>query len=170
MDEAQFQQFYPLVFSWIQQTVADHAGRAWPVASAHFPRLPAYFQPATLASARFVAVAATPTPPLSELGLDQFADFENIAAAGITYLDTIFVLESLVDDDALFFHELVHVIQWGILGPERFHLAYAEGLEQEGCRESPLEAMAYAAGDLFQSHARPFAVEEWVETQLGMAR
>ena len=62
---------------------------------------------------------------------------------GITYLDTYFLLPGGADDESLHFHELVHVIQWRVLGPENFLLLYAADLAERGYSDSPLEAMAY---------------------------
>jgi hypothetical protein len=54
------------------------------------------------------------------MGLERFSDFERMDAEGITYLDTYFVLAERAADESLHFHELVHVVQWRILGPEKF--------------------------------------------------
>ena len=128
---------FPLILHWIQQTLSAHAARARPVASLNFPRLRSYFTPATLSAARVVAVDTVPLPPLTALGLTGFTDFENTDAIGITYLDTFFVQADYQDDESLHFHELVHIVQWNLLGPERFLAIYAEGLEQFGYRDSP---------------------------------
>ena len=156
----------PLILNWIQQTLAAHAVKARPVASVNFSRLPHYFNPATLAAAKVVAVDVVPLPPLTALGLCQYADFEHMDASGITYIDTFFVRDDLSDDERLHFHELVHVIQWSLLGPERFLAMYADGLERFGYRDSPLEAMAYRLDGHFQQGAVPFSVEQVVGIEL----
>jgi len=166
MDPEEFRAKYPLLLSWIRQTVTAHAPRARPVAALNFPRLPHYFAPATLASAKVVAVEAVPVPPLSALGLSQYADFERRNANGITYFDTIFVRDHVADDERLHFHELVHVVQWRLLGPERFLALYADGLERFGYRHSPLEAMAYRLEGLCQKGGAPFSVEQVVRREL----
>ena len=79
------------------------------------------------------------------MGLQRFREFEHGDYDGITYLDTIFVKGSQANDEELYFHELIHVLQWGLLGPERFLALYADGLESFGYRDSPLEKMAYLA-------------------------
>ena len=58
-------------------------------------------------------------------------------------------MKKYVADEGLYFHELMHVVQWRMLGPERFLAAYADGLEKFGYRNSPLEAMAYDAQAAF---------------------
>lgn len=90
-------------------------------------------------------MAELPVPPLSRFGLTQFAAWENAEYGGITYLNTFFVTPDFAADASLHFHELIHVVQWRLLGVERFVMAYADGLERFGYRESPLEAMAYDA-------------------------
>ena len=89
-----------------------------------------------------------------------------MAAAGITYLDTFFVVADQARDESLHFHELVHVIQWRILGPERFLWLYADGLERFGYRNSPLEVVAYDLQDRFDAGGEPFDVEAEVRRRL----
>jgi hypothetical protein len=166
MDPEEFRAKYPLILNWIQQTLAAHTPMARPVASLNFPRLPQYFSPSTLASAKVIAVDVVPQPPLTAFGLGQYADFENMDANGITYFDTYFVRDLVADDERLHFHELVHVVQWNLLGPERFLALYADGLERFSYRDSPLEAMAYRLDGLFQEGAAPFSVEQFVREEL----
>lgn len=166
MTPDEFRAKLPLVLHWIQETLAAHAAMARPVASLNFPRLPHYFSPETLAAAKVVAVDVVPLPPLTALGLVQFADFERMDANGITYVDTFFVQADLVADERLHFHELVHVVQWSLLGPERFLAVYADGLERFGYRASPLEEMAYRLDGLFQQGAAPYSVEPTVGREL----
>jgi hypothetical protein len=80
-------------------------------------------------------------------------------AAGITYLDTYYVRADHFHDVSVHFHELVHVVQWRLLGPEKFLALYADGLERFGYRNSPLEAMAYNLHDRFDVEGLPFVVE-----------
>lgn len=100
-----------------------------------------------------------PVPPLTAMGLARFAAFERMNMAGITYLDTFFVRADQASDESLHFHELVHVIQWRLLGPERFLWLYADGLERFGYRRSPLEVVAYDLQGQFDAGAKPFDVE-----------
>jgi hypothetical protein len=71
-----------------------------------------------------------PRPPLSSWGLTRFADFEHGNFSGITFLDTFFIKQDQSENETLHFHELIHVIQWRVLGPERFLYLYADGLER----------------------------------------
>ena len=96
---------------WIQSTVAAHAGKERAVASCGFPRLKHYFRGGTLASSKVVLVERLPVPPLSSMGLPEFAEFERGNFNGITYLDTFFLKPAVAKDEAVHFHELIHVIQ-----------------------------------------------------------
>ena len=107
-------------------------------------------------------------PPLSSMGLARFADFERGDFDGITYIDTIFLKPTHSNNENMHFHELVHVIQWRLLGPDRFLFSYANGLECFGYRQSPLEAMAYDAEMAFASSKAIFNVEKMVAAKLGL--
>jgi hypothetical protein len=166
MTQQEFDEKYPLILSWIKNLLAEHAASAHSVASLGFKRLPLYFQSDVLASAKVIYVPKVPAPPLSALGLTQFSDFENINAGGTTYLDTFFSRNQMRENEALHFHELVHVIQWQLLGPKGFIAAYADGLERIGYRASPLETMAYTLESVFRNSQTPFDVVTIVREQL----
>lgn len=155
----------PSVAAWVGDTLRAHKARARPVASCGFARLARYFSPQMLAQARVVSVDTPPTPPLTRLGLSQFAAFERMGPLGITYLDTFFIRTGEERNESLHFHELVHVVQWRLLGPEGFLLAYASGLIEAGYRDSPLEEMAYAAQARFEA-GESFDAERYVGVEL----
>jgi hypothetical protein len=136
------------------------------VISLGFPRLPQYYSREVLTNAKVVAVDRVPMPPLSSMGLVQFAGFEQMEFAGITYVDTYFLRHEHMVLESIHFHELVHVIQWRILGPERFLAVYADGLGTHGYRNSPLEVMAYSLQERFDQGSAPFDVEALVKSQL----
>ena len=159
MTEQEFRKVHPLIAGWIKKTLAEHASAARPVASLGFSRLPHYYDPQLLVSSMVVFVPRVPVPPLSAMGLDRFSEFEQMDAGGITYLNTYFVRADQSHSESLHFHELVHVLQWRLLGPEKFLAFYADGLERFGYRNSPLEVMAYNLQDRFEHQAQPFSVE-----------
>jgi hypothetical protein len=140
---------------------------AKPVASMHFVRLPLYFGPSLLATAKFIAIDRLPMPPLSAMGLSRFAFFEQGDFSGVTYLDRYFIKQTVVTDESIHFHELIHVIQWRLLGPEDFLAAYANGLDEFGYENSPLEKMAYDAEAAFKRSSPIFDAEKFVAEQLG---
>ena len=148
MTPEEFQKYYPRLLGWIDATLRTHAGDARTIASRGFPRLPRYFSADTLESAKVVMVDQLPIAPLSSWGLTRFADLERGNFSGITYLNTFFIKRDDVRNEVIHFHELIHVIQWRVLGPEQFLRLYADGLERFGYRDSPLE-MAYDADAAF---------------------
>lgn len=168
MSPEEFARYYPPLINWIRNTLAATTLKANTVASLGFPRLPFYFSESTLASAKVVLVDPLPRPPLSSMGLSRFADFERSDFDGITYMDTFFLKPTHSRDENMHFHELVHVVQWRLLGPERFLFSYANGLECFGYRQSPLEVLAYDAEAAFASSTAVFDVEKMVAEKLGL--
>jgi hypothetical protein len=168
MTDEEFKAVYPPIMEWIQMTLAAHATAARPVSSFGFDRLPRYYDRKVLASAKVVLVQQVPMPPLSALGLARFADFERMDSAGITYLDTYFVHQDHARDESIHFHELVHIIQWQLLGPEKFLASYSEGLERFGYRESPLEVMAYDFQNRFDTEEEVFDVRSACRSLMGV--
>ena len=159
----EFQTAYPKLLAWIQKTLEFYETNAKAVASMHFVRLPLYFDPSLLETAKFIAIDRLPMPPLSAMGLSRFAegDFN-----GITYLDRYFIKQAVETQEAVHFHELIHVIQWRLLGSEGFLRAYANGLEEFGYKNSPLEKMAYDAEASFKRSFAIFDAEKFVSERL----
>lgn len=161
---------YPLIFGWIQKTLTQFAPVARSVGTLGFRRLPSYYENGILDHVRVVVVPKVPVPPLSAMRLSRFSEFERLDLSGITYLDTYFVRAEHASFESLHFHELVHVIQWRALGPERFLATYVDGLERCGYRNSPLEVLAYDLQARFDTDQRPFNVETEVQRSLGNLR
>ena len=166
MTPQEFDAIFPLVHLWIRETLASHSNAAKPVSSQGFARLPRYFSAELLASTKFVTVDRVPIPLLSKMGLMRFAQFESGDFDGITYLDTFFLKKGRATDERLYFHELIHIVQWSLLGPERFLATYADGLEKYGYHDSPLEIMAYNAEATFFQSSNVFDAEKLVATEL----
>jgi hypothetical protein len=162
----EFQAVYPLVIGWIRETLAANAENAQSVGSKGFARLPLYFGNELLEATKVVAVDRVPVPPLSSFGLSRLAHFERVEYDGIAYLDTFFVKQTLAGDESLHFHELIHVVQWAVLGPERFVAMYADGLQTFGYRHSPLENMAYFAQSSFCRSNEIFDAKKFVAQRL----
>jgi len=166
MTQEEFNRVYPAIRAWIEQALAANAKGTRSVLSLSFPRLNRYFSSQLLQDSKVVLVDRCPMPPLSALGLNQFDAFEVMQPAGITYGDTYFVVANEARRESLHFHELIHVIQWRLLGMERFVAHYADGLEKHGYRNSPLEVMAYDHEARFSNDQRPYDVEAAIRNQL----
>ena len=165
MASDRYAEFLPAISKWIQETLDAHAGKAKPVASFQFPRLPRYFSEQLLTTTSVVITDHLPRPPLSALGLSAFSSFEKQAMRAITYLDTYFLEPGAATDESMHFHELVHVVQWQVLGPKNFLLLYADGLTKRGYLECPLEAIAYGHQRKFDVHWPSYLVEGEVRKQ-----
>jgi hypothetical protein len=158
--------FFPQVMGWIQQTLLAHKNLARSIASKNFKRLPLYFSQAQIEAAKFVIVDRVPVPPLSSIGLTRFKEFERGDYDGITYLDTYFLKKAGADNESLHFHEMIHVVQWRLLGAKGFLAMYANGLEAFGYCNSPLEKMAYDAQEFFARSVQVFDAEKLVAQKL----
>lgn len=166
MNLQRLQQKLPEIKAWVERTVAAHRPSSQPVASLKFPRLNHFFANETLARARVVTLPRVPMPPLISMGLPEFADFEQMNAEGITYLDIFFVQNDFARNESLHFHELVHIIQWRLLGPERFLMAYALGHLSGGYDQNPLEQAAYQLQARFDRNEPAFDTETLIRRHL----
>jgi hypothetical protein len=167
MDISTLQARLPAIRKWIDTLVEEHRPAARPLSSYGFPRLAHYFDAQTLQRAAVVEVDVIPKPPLTALGLHQFSDFEQLNGAGLTYGDIYFVARARADDESLHFHELVHTIQWHILGIDRLILCYARGhLAGGGYENNPLEEIAHTLEGIFTKEPRLFRVEPIVGQHL----
>jgi hypothetical protein len=157
----------PLIRGWIDDLLARSRPLARRVASLGLPRLPDFYSADTLSGAYVVEVDDVPVPPLGALGLPDFAEFESMEAEGITFQDHYFVKRGRAHDEALHFHELVHIVQWRLLGPEQFLLSYAAGyVTHGGYASNPFEQIAFDLQDRFESGEAPFSVEPVVRQHL----
>jgi hypothetical protein len=137
-------------------------------------RLEAFFEPGVLEQARFCSVPIIENPPFlgaaAALGIPQTIDFT--ATSGITFVDTVAVSEAQPAEEplALIFHELVHVVQYDILGVDEFMRQYVLGFAAAGFSYDglPLERMAYDLQGRFavQPPGMAFSVSREVLAQL----
>jgi hypothetical protein len=153
----------PQAKAWIGDLLERHQHAAKSVASFGFKRLPDYFTKETLERARVVLLDAVPKPPLAAWGLAAMADFEAQEDDGITFENLYFLKHSCTLDESLHLHELIHTIQWQVLGIEQFLLAYAQGhLASGGYAANPLERIAFDLQGRFQQSEVTFNVEPLV--------
>lgn len=157
----------PAVRRWIDGVLERSRPLSKRVDSLNFRRLSSFYSLETLRNAYVVEVDRVPIPPLTSMGLDEFSDFERTEMDGITLQDVYFLRYDRIQDEALHFHELVHVVQWQLLRPDRFILAYALGHAlYGGYSNNPLENMAYELQARFESDDPPFSVETAVSQSL----
>ncbi len=154
----------PEVRQWIDELLDEHRGRARAVNSLGCERLPACFPPELLERAKAVTLPRVPFPPIDRFGLPELAPVQQMSFAGITFKDTCFLLEDRASE-SLYFHELVHVVQWARLGVDNFLLAYGIGLIQFGYNQSPLEQLAYTLERSFEDGSPPKDLVRFIETR-----
>jgi hypothetical protein len=158
----------PLVRKWIEATLAANQKHAIPLFNLASPQLRKLLPLELLMRAKAVVVTGkVPFPPLSSMGLPEFSQMENMDMAGVTYKDMIFVNQHH-QTDSIYFHELVHVVQWERLGVNDFLLAYGAGLLQFGYEASPLEAMAYSLQASYDRGKLPKDTIELIKQRTGV--
>ena len=110
---------------------------------------------------------------LERLGAPSPLDFRLMS--GITFVDVMVMSRSQFEGPAtwrpLLFHELVHVVQYRVLGIDRFVLEYVEGWARNSFfyEAIPLERMAYELQGRFDLAASRFSVESEVVRALTAA-
>ncbi len=161
-----YEGFLPKVKSWIDNLLCEYSSEAKRVIDLKLPRLSQYFSKEILETAKVVYIDWPPRIPLSLMGLTQFHDFEKMRVDGITYYDTFFVRSPLSSVEYLHFHELVHVVQWRYLGPDKFLLFYGLELLKNKYTNSLFEIMAYQLQSRFQRNKNIFDVELLVNSEL----
>jgi len=157
----------PLI-SWLTaRYIAYHRRRLLPQSTAIPDRMitpmRAFFPASVLAETRIVQ-ARMPDPILYPLvrvfGIQGMLEMSSIGA--ITLVDVVAYPDQL--DTSTLFHELVHVVQYRVLGLKQFARLYVLGfLEGGGYEGIPLERQAYQLGTRFDRWPKGlFSVEEEV--------
>ena len=160
----------PLVplLSWLTtRYVARHRrrllGRSMAIPEPLVALMRAYFPASVLADTRIVQ-SRMPDPILYPLvrvfGIKGLLEMSSIGA--ITLIDVVAYPDEL--DPGMLFHELVHVVQYRVLGLKQFARLYVRGfLERGGYEGIPLERQAYQLGARFDRWPKGlFSVEEEV--------
>ena len=156
----------PGMIEWIETTKSVHRENSKPVSEFHLPHVALYFPDELLSKVQIVTTDQLPIPPLSLLGMTELADFEQADSRAITLDQMYFIKPSCANDELIHFHELIHVLQWQILGKEKFLLIYGLGLLQFGYSENPLEVMARRYTELCLLKKKNLILVESVTTDL----
>jgi hypothetical protein len=90
---------------------------------------------------------------------------------GITFIDTVLLSKRFQSSwvPSLYFHELVHVVQYSVLGSTKFMQRYIRGWAENGYQYGsiPLEKDAYELQARFEAQpSQPFSVQEVVAQRL----
>jgi hypothetical protein len=99
------------------------------------------------------------------MGIKNLPSFADTAA--VTFVDVIVSHEEFTDE--LLFHELVHVVQYGLLGTKEFASRYVNGfLQGRSYAEIPLEKHAYELERRYSGNkAQVFSVADEVKGWTG---
>lgn len=163
---------------WVkeQREVFRPRGRALPdMVVAQFSP---FFEERLLQEVRLVKVPVLENPPFLAPYEATFAekaipllDFSTMA--GITFIDTILLVDRFLTDGAvdLIFHELVHAVQYDLLGPDKFVELYLLGWINQGFNYPaiPLEMDAYDLQNRYEADpSAAFSVADEVSRSLEM--
>jgi hypothetical protein len=136
------------MIEWVERTNAIYQEGSKSIKDYHLPHVALYFPDELLNKVHIVPIDQLPIPHLSLLGFKELTDFEQADSRAITLDQMYYIKPSCVEDEKIHFHELIHVLQWQILGKEKFLFIYGLSLLQFGYSENPLEVMARRYTDL----------------------
>ena len=105
LDSHRCTEFLPLILDRVHPRFDGHAAKRHPVTLFDLAGWRLYFSTHILNSASVVIANDPPKPPLSALGLSEFAIFEHQQISGITYLDTYFRDPTAARDESAHFYE-----------------------------------------------------------------
>jgi len=160
---------------WIRSQRAHHLAlsRSLPDMTRHALR--GYFEPSTLDRARFRYVDEIENPgfykEFERMGERPPLDFSSWA--GITFDEVILINESLVPTPpphSVVFHEMVHVVQYEVLGVQEFSRRYVQRFVQARNQymNIPLETQAFDLQERFErSDGEVFNAEKMIRSDLG---
>ena len=118
----------------------------------------------------FEPIDRVPNPPfyaeLKTLGFTGLPNFSTMQA--ITFDDVVVFHEPLTPQ--LIFHELVHVVQYRLLGVDEFARLYVRGYLHNGYEGTPLEVCAYQLDGRFIMGSVGFDVEAEVRAWIAGGR
>jgi len=151
--------------SWIDETIEGHLNNR--VSCECFAKVFNGFYPIDfLSRSYYVVVEQIPKPDFPELHQAGLGGFIDMPVDGITYKNTYFIKKDCEKDLELHFHELVHVLQWQILGASNFISRYITEIQQYGYDDSPLEKMAYELQNSISKKVHPFNVPDYVKNNI----
>jgi len=132
-----------------------------------------YYDTQVLDTVRVATVNRISNPPFyDELTESGFPILDLSGSAGITFIDCVVVRRPFQQHFpswiSILFHELVHVVQFELLGSRKVIEAYLQAWEQNGYQyhDVPFEIQAYRLEARFERHEPLFSVREVVEQEL----
>ena len=177
MDREEFSGLIEDAVQWIEAQREAHRQGARPLTESEKTDLGRFFDAETLGRAR-VKVVQTVEPPEFASGLPARAQTDLLMTfsrlVGITFQDTIVVSKTQMPLRSqllpLLFHELVHVVQYEVLGIHAFIERYILGWVDNGFsyHSIPLERDAYELQEQYEVNPHlSFSVSTEVRRRLG---
>lgn len=130
------------------------------------PAFKGFYPEDFLKSSSYVVVDEVPKPNFPELRQEGLGGFIEMDHDGITYKNTYFIKKCYEINLALHFHELVHVLQWQLLGVPGFINRYIQEIKEYGYKNAPLEKMAYALDSHFSAKGDVLNVPAYVQQKI----
>lgn len=160
---------------WMAAQRELHRRLASPLPDTTRVALRGYFEPDTLDRTLVRRVPVIENPAFYKTFVDagEAIPLDFHAWTAITFDDVILVSDDLVPGAAphsVIFHEMVHVVQYGVLGIKEFARRYVEGLALNRFQYMtlPLETAAFDLQDKFEkSGGVPFSAEAEVRAEFG---
>lgn len=162
----------PMARAWVRYQRKRHrfGDRARPLSDVENAVLLPFFNPEVLCKVRLAEVSKFPAPRFYPLIWRVGINVPIMShASAITLDDTIVVVregrQAIRDWYSLLFHELVHVVQYSVLGLDLFIDRYLRAFVAVGMDydQNPFEREAYGLASRFERAPRtPFSVEEEV--------
>jgi len=159
-------QYAPAYQEWMDGLLAKYESSARQVSAYGFRRLSQFFNAETFEAARCVEVDSVPKIPWQEFGLTVPQGME-IDFEGITFRNTYFLTRKEANDESLHFHEMVHVVQWQLLGNDLFPLIYALEALKGSYQTNILEVIAREVTDFFTKAEEPFNTDFIIAAWIG---
>ena len=161
--------------AWVREQRDRHRPEALALEPQERQVFEPFFEAELLDEVRFKSVPRVENPGfyrvLAAMGQPLPMDFT--ATHGITFGDTVLLSERYLRSGesrlSLLFHEMVHVVQYRLLGMEGFLRAYVTGWAENGFeyRAIPLERQAYDLQHRFEDDAAAaFSVRDEVTRRL----
>jgi hypothetical protein len=159
---------------WISNVRVAHRPLGRVLTPAELEAVAPYFDESLLRTVRISRVPSISNPDFYSFLLEQSIAIPLIFSqmAAVTLVDTILVSEreppTASEEMPLLFHELVHVVQYDLLGLEEFVTQYVRGWASNGFQYSriPLERWAYELDARFRIGAPAFSVAAEITRQL----
>lgn len=162
---------------WISEQRERHLETSGSLPDTTRAALRGYFEPETLDRARIGSASLIENPPFYSQfeAAGQAIPLDFSVWAGITFGDVILLSdtgESGPMHHSVVFHEMVHLVQYGILGIAEFAHRYVTSLAWNRFQYMtiPLEMTAFDLQDRFErSDGRPFPAEAEIRRRLDVA-